>query len=229
MEAKQATGIQMVQQTGNGTAKVMGRNMMTAVGSGLGKATNGLRLVHVGRGVERMEVREATTGRAVPVARIWAVADRVPARAAESQPAAPPKAELAFYRKYTEAMLRRYLRVSVEVGRVPSVMGREMFRGNVSHYKMANFEDGVVFCVDVERCLAKLRNDDQRVIERIALQGYTRQEAAPKLGISFKTCVTKYGEALDRLTAVFLAGRLLEPQKWCQEVETVEKSPSYEE
>lgn len=194
------------------------------VGLGLEKATNGLRLVHVSRTVQRTEmqhsVREATTGRPVAVPRIWAVAEPAQAPVAENQPV-PPKLELAFYRKYTEAMLRRYLRISMEVGRVPSMMGRELFRGNVSHYKADGFEDGVIFCVDVERCLAKLSKSHLRFIQRIALQGYTLQEAAPLLGIDFRRCHERYGHALDQLTELFLAGRLLEPQKCCQDVETV--------
>jgi len=59
-----------------------------------------------------------------------------------------PPCELAFYRKYTEAMLRRYVRLSMAVGRVPSLLGRELFRGHVSSYRMTNFEDVVVFCFD---------------------------------------------------------------------------------
>ncbi len=204
-------------------------------GLGMQKAVSGLRLVHVSRAVQATELREATTGRPVAVPRIWAVAEpmQVPAvsvrasteamRAliAEGEPT-EPKVELAFYRKYTEAMLRRYLRLSMEVGRVPSLMGREMFRGHVSHYTMTGFEDAVVFCVDVERCLAKLRKPDQRLIRRIAIQGYTHEEAAPLLGLSFKWCVIHYGRALDRLTEIFLATRLLEPQKGCQDPEMVE-------
>ena len=31
--------------------------------------------------------------------------------------------ELAFYRKYTEGMLRRYVRLSMEAGRAPSLAG----------------------------------------------------------------------------------------------------------
>jgi hypothetical protein len=192
-----------------------------------------LRLVHDSRRVLATELREATTGRPVSVPRIWAVAEPVRSpqtlRAAdakretiaEGQPA-PPKLELAFYRKYTEAMLRRYQRLSTEAGRTPSIMGRELFRGAASHYKMTTFEDEVVFCVDVERCLAKLRPLDQRVIRRIALQGYTPEEAAPLLGLNLRTCSIRYGEALDRLTERFLAGRLLEPLKFCQEADVVE-------
>jgi DNA-directed RNA polymerase specialized sigma24 family protein len=81
---------------------------------------------------------------------------------------------------------------------------------------MTGFEDGVIFCIDVERCLAKLRKQDQRLLQRIAVQGYTHEEAAPLLGLSFRWCVVHYGRALDRLTEVFLTARLLEPQKSCQ-------------
>ena len=101
-------------------------------------------------------------------------------------------------------------------------MERELFRGNASHYKMTTLEDEVVFCVDVERCLGKLRKTEQRLIRRVALQGYTHEEAAPLLGITFKTCVVHYAEALDHLTEIFLSARLLEPQKCCQDPEMVE-------
>ncbi len=199
-------------------------------GLGVQKAVSGLRLVHDSRKVQATELREATTGRPVAVPRIWAVAEPIrvtqsPAAireiVAEGQPV-PPKVELAFYRKYTEAMLRRYLRLSTQAGRTPSIMGRELFRGSASHYTMTTFEDEVVFCVDVERCLAKLRPLDQRVIRRLGLQGFTPEEAAPLLGLTLRTCSIRYGEALDRLTERFLASRLLEPLKCCQEAEDVE-------
>jgi DNA-directed RNA polymerase specialized sigma24 family protein len=198
-----------------------------AVGIGSAKTVNGLRLVHVARNAQHTQLREATTGRPVMVPRIWAVAEtspvagKQPTPVAEPQPVKPqPKVELAFYRKYTEAMLRRYLRVSTEVGRVPSVMDRELFRGKASHYKLSSFEDGVIFSVDVERCLAKLRKSNLRLIERIALQGYTPQEAAPFFGLQMRRCYERYGQALDQLTELFLATRLLEPLKSCQDVET---------
>lgn len=217
------------------TKETVGMNSNQKAGLEMKMAASGLRLVHVSRKVQATELREATTGRPVAVPRIWAVAEpvRVPAKpdrhpaeairtgVAENRPVRP-KVELAFYRKYTEAMLSRYLRLSMEVGRVPSLMGREMFRGHVSHYTMTSFEDAVVFCVDVERCLAKLRSLDQRLIQRIGIQGYTQEEAAPLLGLTSRWCRVKYGEALDRLTEMFLAGRILEPLKSCQEAGMVE-------
>jgi hypothetical protein len=202
------------------------------MGSELKKSVGRLELVHVSRNIRHTELREGTTGRpiAVPrslvpgatVPRIMAVADPQQPPVVQSQPVpAQPTGQLAFYRKYTEAMLRRYMRISMQPGRTPALLGRELFRGDASHTAMTSFEDGVVFCVDVERCLAKLRKEDERLIKRIALQGYTLQEAAPLLGLDFRRCHEQYGRALDQLTELFLAGRLLEPQKSCQAPETV--------
>jgi hypothetical protein len=224
MQTKETVGIQTNQAVGIKSNEKAGLEMQ--------KAVSGLRLVHVSRRIQATELREATTGRPVAVPRIWAVAERgrvsaQPAPAAamqevitEAKPASP-KVELAFYRKYTEALLRRYLRLSTQVGRTPSLMGRELFRGSASHYTMTTFEDEVVFCVDVERCVARLQKDEQRFIRRIALQGYTLQEAAPLLGLDFRRCHERYNSALDQLTEIFLAGRILEPLKSCQDVETV--------
>lgn len=195
------------------------RNEMA--GLGVKRAVNGLRLVHDSRKVQATELREATTGRPVAVPRIWAVAEPMQVPAEPVRQPAKPKVELAFYRKYTEAMLRRYMRLSTQVGRTPSLMGREIFRGSASHYTMTTFEDEVIFCVDVERCLAKLPRLHLRFLERIAVQGYTLKEAAPLLGLDFRRCHERYGHALDELTELFLAGRLLEPLKCCQDVEAV--------
>ena len=57
-----------------------------------------------------------------------------------------PRVDLTLYRKYTEAVVRRYGLLSLEAGRVPSLIGRELFRGKVSSYKVQSFEDVVIFC-----------------------------------------------------------------------------------
>lgn len=124
--------------------------------------------------------------------------------------------ELAFYRKYTEGMLRRYMRLSMEAGRAPSLLGREMFRGKVTNYRVQGFDDVVIFVTDVERCLAKLDMEQQHLIKRIALQEYTQGETAGMMGMSLRTVVRRYGNALDLLTKIFLERKLLEPLKACQ-------------
>lgn len=157
-------------------------------------------------------VREATTGRVL--AQVWAVGQPVTAPGAAPALVSPaklrPQPELAFYRKYTEAMLRRYMRMATESGRVPSMLGRELFRSKVTSYRVQSFDDVVIFCIDVERCVAKLEKEQQELIKRISLQEYTQGETASLLGMSLRDVVRKYGAALDRLTSVFLKAGMLE-------------------
>jgi len=61
--------------------------------------------------------------------------------------------ELWPYRRRTVALLRRYARASVEVGRLPSLLGREFFRSRVTSYTMRNFEDVVIFVADMEQAI----------------------------------------------------------------------------
>lgn len=124
--------------------------------------------------------------------------------------------ELAFYRKYTEAMVRRYVRLSMAAGRVPSLLGRELFRGHVSSYKMTNFEDVVVFCFDMEKLLGKMPTTHQQLIKRLAMQQYKMHEVASMLRLPFRSCIRMYGRALDGLTEMLLEVRMLEPLKSCQ-------------
>ena len=123
------------------------------------------------------------------------------------------ESEVAFYRKYTEALLRRYQRMRLATGRVPSPMDQEVFRGKMSHYKVQGFDDAVIFCADVERCLERLNGADQGLVRRIAVQEYTMGEAAALLGMSLRSCIVLYRRALDRLTRLFLTARLLEPER----------------
>jgi hypothetical protein len=117
--------------------------------------------------------------------------------------------EVAFYRKYSEGMLRRYVRLSLEAGRAPSFLGRDMFRGRVTNYTVHGFDDVVIFVHDVEQCIAALEEGDQYLIRRIALQEYTQGETAKMLGLTLRTLGRRYNESLDRLTRLFLDRGLL--------------------
>ncbi|HEY0306820.1 MAG TPA: sigma factor-like helix-turn-helix DNA-binding protein [Acidobacteriaceae bacterium] len=143
----------------------------------------------------------------------WGIHQRTAqaALAALEEPATALVPELAFYRKYTEGMLRRYVRLSMEAGRVPSLLGKEMFRGKVTSYRVHSFEDVVIFVYDVEKCLNRLDTRSQELIARIGLQEYTQAETAGLLGVSLRTIVRQYADALDKLTAIFLETKLLEP------------------
>jgi hypothetical protein len=125
-------------------------------------------------------------------------------------------AGLAFYRKHTEGLLRRYVRLSMEAGRAPSLLGREMFRGKVTNYRVHGFDDVVIFVHDVEKCLAMVDERRRYLIERIALQEYTHDEVAGMTGLPQTTVSRRYGHALDQMTEVFLERKLLEPMKSCQ-------------
>ncbi len=134
---------------------------------------------------------------------------RLTQRYGEKQSGTQPKPELAFYRKYTEAMLRRYARLSLSVGRMPALLGHDAFRGKMSTYRVTSFEDSVIFVYDVEKCLKKLDGFSQELIRRIALQEYTQGEAAGLLRVSLRTVVRRYGEAVDALTHIFIERQLL--------------------
>ena len=121
-----------------------------------------------------------------------------------------PSVSLAFYRKHTENLLRRYLYVSMQVGRTPSAMNEPVERGNVSYRRLRTFEDAVIFVLDVEACLSKLSALERILLNRIVLQEYTQAETAAMLGISLRAVIYKLPHALDRMTRVLLDLDLLQ-------------------
>lgn len=163
-------------------------------------------------------MREGTTGRVISMTlpKVWAVAEGGQAALAKQQAPALKDTravgvEVRFYRKYTEGLLRRYMQMSLEAGRVPSMLGREVLGGRASSYRIHGFDDAVNFRLDVEKCLRQLEPAQREVLRRVAMQEYTQAEAAVLLGICLRTCVDRYGKALDRLTGILLRTRLLEP------------------
>jgi hypothetical protein len=121
-----------------------------------------------------------------------------------------PPIEVAFYRKYTEGTLRRYMYRSMEMGRVPSLLGDFSFRGKSSSRKAYTFEDAIIFVHDVERCLARLNPLERELVGRIALQEYTLMETAELTGMTVRTVVRRYADVLDRLTHIFLRLELMQ-------------------
>jgi uncharacterized coiled-coil protein SlyX len=168
------------------------------------------------------EGKQVAVGMRKPVASVKnAVAVAMEPAAVVEQPkrTAP---EVAFYRKYTEGLLRRYVRMSLEVGRAPSLLGREMFRGNVSNYSsVTGFDDVVIFVHDVEQCVTVLEERHRDLIRRIALQEFTLEETAGLLEVPLRSVIRRYGRALDALTEIFLERKLLEPSKAGREAGTI--------
>jgi hypothetical protein len=127
------------------------------------------------------------------------------------RPAPPP--ELSVYRDHCIALLRRYFCMAVEVGRLPALLGREIFRTNAQDYHVHSFENIVLFVIDVERCLDRLHPFDQELIARVVIQEYTTEEAARLLHCGVRTIERRLPEALDYLTEVFLRNRMLDITK----------------
>ena len=133
--------------------------------------------------------------------------------------------DLWLYRKRTVGLLRRYMRLSIEVGRLPSLLGREFFRTRVTSYRASTFEDAVIFVHDVEHCLDKLNDFDRELIGQVVLQDFGHGETARLLGCRRRTVGRRLPEALDLLSEIFLAAALLarlparelEAENSCQE------------
>jgi hypothetical protein len=117
--------------------------------------------------------------------------------------------DLWLYRKRTVGLLRRYLRFSIETGRLPSLVGREFFRAKVTYYKATTFEDRVIFVRDVEMCLDRLAYWDQQLVARVVLQEHNRDDAARIMHCCRKTVQRRLPLVLDLLSEDFLRVGLL--------------------
>lgn len=120
--------------------------------------------------------------------------------------------DIWFYRDRTIALLRRYLRFSLETGRLPSLLGREVFRTTVTSYRATTFEDRVLFAHDVENCLQRLDDFAQQVLARIVLQEHGHEEAARLLHCSRSTLERELPAAIDALSEIFLEVAILTPK-----------------
>jgi len=134
--------------------------------------------------------------------------------------------DLWLYRDRTMALLWRYVRLAVEVGRLPSLLGREFFRARVSPYSAQTFEDTVIFVHDVEYCLQSLEPADKIVIAMLGLEQYTQEETAQSLRCTRRTIVRQYVDALDRLSEIFLKREILTP---LPEKEAISPEPCQED
>jgi len=84
-------------------------------------------------------------------------------------------------------------------------------RGRVSSYRLRTFEDGLIFVLDVEKCVKQLDQISRRVVGHVAIEDYTMMEAVTLTGQSLRSIARIYGEAMDRLTDLFLRSGLLGP------------------
>jgi len=125
-------------------------------------------------------------------------------RLSEWKEIAEIRSDLSQYRPRAAALLRKYFKMSVEIGRLPSLIGREFFRAQVTNYSTHTFEDTIIFVHDMERALEELDPDSQTVIARIFFQQYTYDEAVDLFRVSRRTVSRKVAAAIDTLSAILL-------------------------
>jgi hypothetical protein len=119
------------------------------------------------------------------------------------------RADGLHFRGQTLAIVRHFFEISCQIGRLPSILGREFFRAKVSHHGIPSFEEQAVFVHDVERALARLNPQDLEVVSLVGMYHYSLDEVAGFLGRCRTTVVQRYAGAIDTLAQVFLEAGLL--------------------
>jgi DNA-directed RNA polymerase specialized sigma24 family protein len=113
--------------------------------------------------------------------------------------------ELWPYRRRTVALLRRYARASVEVGRLPSLLGREFFRTRVTSYTMRNFEDVVIFVADMEKAIERLNALEKKLLAMNVIEEYTIPEVARDCSVVTR----EWSSGLSRMHSISSRGSCL--------------------
>lgn len=117
--------------------------------------------------------------------------------------------EVVAYRPYTRALLRRYFRIAVDIGRLPSILGGLRYRAKVSNYPLHTFEDAVIFVHDIERVFDRMERRHLEMIAGVSLLEYSIPEAAMRIGVTVQRAERRYNAAIDSLSAILLETGLL--------------------
>lgn len=117
----------------------------------------------------------------------------------------------SFERTRTMALLYRFLRTALSLGRMPSLVGREIFRTTARAHPAGAFENAVVFVCDVEKCLAQLEPLEQRLIAYCVLENRSEWEASRQFQASQGFVSRHLGHALDVLHVTFCQRGILPP------------------
>ena len=125
-------------------------------------------------------------------------------RGGESDTRRAVDSDLWLYRDRTVALLKRYARMAVESGRLPSLIGRECFGTRVTPYAMASFEDMAIFVHDMRAALNKLTHLQQQLITWNVLEEFSQYEIAQLLGCTRRWIEWQISDALDELTGVLV-------------------------
>lgn len=130
-------------------------------------------------------------------------------READANAEIDPRPEMLCFRGQSLALVRHFFEISSQVGRVPSLLGREFFRSRVSHHAIPSFEEQAVFVRDVELCLQKLDEGQLEVLTLLGLYDYSCEEVSLTMHCSRTLVRMWFNQALDCLSEIFLAAGLL--------------------
>jgi len=120
-----------------------------------------------------------------------------------------PRPETLCFRGQTLAIMRHFFELSCQVGRLPSLLGREFFRAKVSHHAIPSFEEQAVFVRDVELCLSRLSDEHGEMIALVGLYDFSRSEIAAMLRCTKAWVNRRVAEAVDALSEIFLRAGVL--------------------
>jgi len=130
-------------------------------------------------------------------------------RARETDEFDGARADVLFFRGQTLAIVRHFFEIASQIGRLPSILGREFFRAKVSHHAIPSFEEQAVFVHDVERALGRLNQQDGELVALVGLFHYSLDDVATMLGRSRSFVAQHFADSIDQLAEVFLETGLL--------------------
>ncbi len=113
----------------------------------------------------------------------------------------------------TMALLHRYFRKALLIGRLPSLLGREVYPSRLPNRRVHLFEETVIFVCDVDRCLSALEPLDQRLIAYCILEDHTEWEAARQFRRSQSEISRRLQTTLDLLHETFCRLGILRPME----------------
>ena len=119
------------------------------------------------------------------------------------------RADLLFFRSQALGIVRHFFEIASQIGRLPSIMGREFFRAKVSHHAVPSFEEQAIFVLDVEAALARLNERDGELVALVGLFRYSMDDVAKMLGRSRSYVAQHFADSLDQLAKTFLEIGLL--------------------
>lgn len=134
-------------------------------------------------------------------------------RPLQPPPELDPRPEMVCFRGQTLALVRHFFELSSQIGRLPSLLGREFFRARVSHHAVPSFEEQVIFTRDIELCLARLSEEQAEIITLVGLYDFTLEEVGQMQSCSKSWIHARFARAIDSLTEILLEAGLLSEKR----------------